>query len=370
MGVIQEKDLNFLMGDPHNNVGSWKLGISSDSYLTDYLNLPGSGIVVSVGDKEIFSGPTTKPQYVANSEDPRGTVTFEGVSDSIILADMLAWPQPANADVATQNVQHDVRTGAIETMIHAFVSANVGPLAPVGRRHPHLTMGTDGARGGTAGKRARFDVLGELIGSLAVVGDLGFQIVQRGSVLVFETYAVRDRRNEIRLDVVNDTLSAQKLTIAAPEITHSIVVGKGTGETARSLGMYTTQTSLNAQTDWGRRIERITNATSTDVAAELAQAGHEPLAERGYTAVNVQVSPLENNGMDFGVDWGKGDRLIVVVDEEEYTSVVTEFQIRADETGFYMGANLGDPSEFDPTVALRKRVARTGARISALERNG
>lgn len=368
-GNIPMKELKFQFSNPHNNVGTWKAEVPAESELASALRVPGSGVIVYNKSEVIFSGPTIKPQFLATKDDPAGTITFEGVSDDIHLADMLAWPDPANT-IDLQATQKNTHSGFAETIIHAFVNLNIGPGALVARRTPHLIMGTDGARGASTQKSSRFEVLGEVIGGVAKVADLGFRIIQRGNNLVFETYAIRDRTDEIRLDVRNNTLSAQKLTVAAPEITHAVVIGKGTGETARSLNLYTTTDSLAAEADWGRRIERVVSSTSTDVAAELQQAGLEQLVEKGYTSVSVQVAPLENNGMNFPEDWGLGDRVAVVVDEQEYISVVTKFELRADETGFFLGAGLGDPAEFDPTVALRKRVAQTGNRISALERNG
>lgn len=376
VAVIPPRELNIQIEQPHNNVGTWSISASANTPIADALRVPGSGILVWNKEVELFSGPTTKPQFTATSEDPDGTIKFEGVSDDIYFSDALAWPDPANL-IGAQTKQQDTRSGTAEAIIHAFVNANIGPGAHVARQKARLIMGPSQNRGALTQKSARFDVLGEVLSGVAKVADLGFRIVQRGANLRFETYAVVDRTDFIRLDVRNNTLLAQKLSIAAPEITHALVIGKGADKAAgatvdppRSLQMYTTAQSVEAQADWGRRIERVVNSTATDVAAELQQAGLEELVDKGFTNVNVQVSPLENNGMNFGVDWGLGDRVVVVVDDAEYVSYVTKFQLRADNTGFYLGAGLGDPSEFDPTVALRKRLALSGARISALERNG
>ena len=53
-------------------------------------------------------------------------------------------------------------------------------------------MGANGARGPALTRKARFDNLGELLRDIALVGNLGFRVVQRGSGLVFETYEVQD----------------------------------------------------------------------------------------------------------------------------------------------------------------------------------
>lgn len=368
--MIRPEDLDFSMSIPHANVGTWKLRLPTEHPLAEAMRAPGSGLIVSMAGEPIMSGPQVRPTRLATSEDPGGTIAFDGVTDSIYLADLLAWPEPSNGDVSTQAVQTDTRTGPAETLIHAFVNANIGPSAPVSRRVQTLTMGPNLARGATTTKSARFQVLGEFVGELALVSDLGFRIIQRGDGLVFETYAINDLTREIRLDVYNNTLSAQKLVVAAPEVTRAIVIGKGTGADARSLTAYDNTASLAAESAWGRRIERVVSKTNTDVPAELQQAADERLADGGFTAVNVQVLPLDGETMVFGKDWNLGDRVTVVVDDVEYVSVVTGYEMRADKDGFFLSATLGDPTAFDPSVALRRRVQKSESRLSALERNG
>lgn len=378
-GAIHHRDLTLKLTDPHNNVGSWELSLSSEHPMAPHLRTPGSGIIIYNGAQALASGPTAQPEFTSIPSDPKGTLKFTGFTDDVVLADRLAWPFPSSDLITDQTGKMDTRSGAAETVIHEFVNANVGDLAPASRRDERLSMGTNLARGPLIKKSASFDILGELIGGIAKVADLGFRVVQRGAFIGFETYAIADKRNEIRLDVLNGTLAAQKLTINAPEVTHAIVMGKGRDKLdtdpvgyvpPKEPHLYTTTDSLAAEVDWNRRIERVFNASSTRDPDELKQAGLEALTDKGSTAISVQVSPLENDNMRFITDWGVGDRVIVIVDGNEYTSLCTGLQIRADKDGFFLGALLGDPADFDPRVALRKVVAQTGARISALERNG
>lgn len=389
VGVISVEDLDFSMSVPHSNVATWKLRLPAQHQHAEAMRTPGSGVIVTMDGLTLMSGPMVRPTRLATADDPGGTIVFDGVSDSIYLADFLAWPDPANGDVATQAKQEDTRTGTAEALIHAFVNANIGPSGPVARRVPTLTMGANLGRGGITTKSARFQVLGEFIGDLALVADLGFQIVQRGDGLVFETSAINDLTGEIRLDVENNTLTAQKLTVSAPEITRTIVSGKHPRQSIPNpddangnpvpntvieevifYNEYTNAASLSAEAAWSRRIERFLSQTQTDDPAELQQAADERLADGGFTAVNVQVVPFDGDTMRFGVDWSLGDRVSVVVDGFEYVSVVTGYELRNDSDGFFLSANLGDPTVFDPSIALRRRVQKTEARLSALERNG
>lgn len=378
-GAIHHRDLTLKLTDPHNNVGNWELALSSEHPMASHLRTPGSGILIYNGAQVIASGPTMQPEFTSIPSDPKGTLKFTGYTDDVLLADRLAWPFPSSALISDQTGKMDTRSGAAETVIHEYVNWNLGDLAPAARRDERVSMGTNLARGKTVKKSATFDVLGELIGGIAKVSDLGFRMVQRGDFIGFETYVIADKTSEIRLDVLNGTLAAQKLTINAPDITHAVVMGKGRDkldtdpvgyEPPKVPHLYTTADSLAAETAWSRRIERVVNATSTSDAAELEQAALEQLTDKGRTGISVQVSPMENDNMRFITDWGIGDRVIVIVDGIEYTSLCTGLQLRTDNTGFFLGALLGDPADFDQNVALRRIVAQTGARISALERNG
>ncbi|MFE9254031.1 siphovirus ReqiPepy6 Gp37-like family protein [Streptomyces sp. NPDC006879] len=367
VGLVRPEELSFEMQDTFNNVGSWKLTLASEHPLTPHLRTPGSGLIITGPSDTLMSGPTTKFEHAATPEDPGGSVVFEGVSDDIVLRDMLAFPDPTNPDGATQSLAHDVRQGPAESVMHSFVRANVGTGAPTPRRKTGLTMGADYGRGPQVVKSARFPVLGNLLTEIALLANLGFRVIQRGDRLVFETYEVLDRTDFIRLDVLNGTLSGQRATISAPGITRAIVAGQGE-LTKRQLLQIDSPTSLEAEADWGRRIERWIDQRNTDDWAQLQQSGDEAIADEGFTAVDVQLVPMEDSTMAFGKDWGLGDRVAVVVDGQELKSNVTGLALKAGSSGFLVGAVLGDATGFNLDVALNKRLARAEKRVSQLER--
>jgi hypothetical protein len=341
-GVIRPEELDLELTDNFNNLGSWKLTLASEHPLCDTLRTPGSGVIVTGPDDVLMSGPMVKSEFSSTPTDPDGTVSFEGVSDTVCLADALAFPQPSNPDGASQTEAHDVRSGKVETVMHAYVNANIGPSAPAARRKTGLIMGTDGARGPIINQSARFPVLGNLLTEIALLGKLGFRVVQRGANLVFETYAITDRTAFVRLDVRNGTLSGQKVDNAE---------------------------SIAAEADWGRRIEQFIDQRNTDDWTELQQAGDEALEDAGFTAINVQVVPMEDSQARFGKEWGLGDSLVVIVDDQELKSVVTGYVMKANRDGFQLGALLGDATGFDANAALNKRVTNTETRLSNLEAN-
>jgi hypothetical protein len=367
-GIIRPEELVLELTDNFNNLGSWKLSLASEHPLCDTLRTPGSGIIVTGPSDVLLSGPMVSSEFASTPTDPDGTVSFTGVSDTVCLADALAFPQPSNADGASQTEAHDVRTGRVETVMHAYVNANIGPTAPAARRKTGLIMGTDLARGPIISQSARFPVLGNLLTEIALLGSLGFRVVQRGSNLVFETYAITDRTAFVRLDVRNGTLSGQKVGISPPGVTRAIVAGQG-DLTDRQFLQVDNAESIAAEADWGRRIEQFIDQRNTNDWTELQQAGDEALVDSGFTAINVQVVPMEDSQARFGKEWGLGDSLVVIVDDQELKSTVTGYVIKADRDGFKLGALLGDPTGFDASAALNKRVTNTETRLSNLEAN-
>ena len=367
LGLIRPEDLSLNVEDQFNNVGSWKLTLASEHALAESLRVPGAGVIITGPADVLMSGPVVTSEYAATPEDRRGSIVFSGVSDSVILADMLAWPEPANPDATTQATGHDTRAGVAETLMHAYVNANCGPAAPAGRRRAGLTMGPDSGRGPIITKSARFPTLGELLTEIAAVADLGFRIVQRGASLVFETYQITDRTREVRLDVLNGTLAGQRVAVSPPGATRVIVAGQGELED-RTFVAVDNAASTAAENAWGRRIERFVDQRNTDDHAELTQAGNEVLAEEGDTSTAVQAVPVEDSAMEFGRDWGLGDRVTVVAGGQELTAPVTGMVLKADDSGFQVGALLGDATGFDPNAATASRVQSTESRVSALER--
>lgn len=369
LGMISPRELDLTVTALFNNVGEWALKLPAEHALASVLRTPGSGLIVTGPEGVILSGPTTAPELTTSADDPIGTVSFSGVGDGVILSDVLAWSDPANPDVATQAYAYDTRTGPAETLMHDYVRVNIGPNAPEARRNPHLLMGESGGQGAEITKQARFPVLADLLTEIATPYGLGFRVVQRGDHLVFETYVPQDRTKVVRLTVENGEVTGQKIATAPPGVTRVIVAGGGEAED-RIFVERSTADSLAGESDWGRRIERFVDQRQTEDLTELAQAGDEELAEDGKAVLGVQVTPAESSGMAFGRDWGLGDRVSVVVDGQELTSVVTGVVLKADTDGLRAGAQLGDPTGFNTSADLRaqKRVSAVEQRLSALER--
>lgn len=372
VGQILVNDLSLSATVPFNNVGNWEITLPRTHAMTPALQTPGSGIVITgPGGAVLLSGPVTQPSYMATTEASEGVVTFSGVTDDVLLQDYLAWPQPANADATTQTTGSDTRTGAPETLLHEYVSANLGPSAPAERRHPYLGMGVDEGRGGAAiTKSARFPVLGTLLNEIAGPARLGFKIRQGNSGLVFQTFQASDRSASVRLSSTNG-LASQRATVLAPAVTRAIVGGAGSGS-SRYMVEVSNSDSIQAELDWGRRIETFIDQRQMNGTDQLERSGNEALVEGGKTGIHVELTPAEHTSYRFGLDWGLGDLITCEVDGEEVVSMANGFAMRVSETdGFIFGVTLGEQIMASQTVEARlsnlERTAESSEKTGVME---
>lgn len=330
-----------------NNVGAWSITLPYGHSLGELLRLPGYGIILTGPSGEvILSGPTLSATLTQTQDNIEGNWDIEGVSDGVILAERLAYPTPTTADVTAQTAGFDIRSGAAETVIKAYVDANIGPSAPTARKVTALTIETDLARGSTVNASARFDTLQDLNYNLAQVGGLGYLISQSESSLEFSMFEPVDRSDLIRMDVQNRKLSSSIYSYGTARVTRAIVGGRGESEN-RVLIERSNSDSLAAEAVWGRRIEVFKDARRSEDTNELNTAGDELLTDLGKTVVEMSVIPSSDQSMVYGVDWFLGDRVTIVANDIESTAVVTEVGVSIDSDGVRIGATVGTPVGID-----------------------
>ena len=351
----------------HNDVGTWKVTLHASSPMADLLRTPGFGIIVTGPHGVIMSGPTVSTQLDQTEDDPRGTWTIEGHDDSIILADRLAYPTPASADVTAQTNAYDVRDDVAETVIKGYVDANL-VSGPAMRQVPHLTVAIDQSRGANVYGVARFDPLQELLSGLAQTGGLGYRIEQDGTSLVFDVYEPTDRSDLVRLDIDNGRLSSANYQYEAPLITRAIVAGAGEQE-ERLFYEGTLTQSTEAETLWGRRIERLIDARTSQETDEFVQEASEALIDDGKTRVSITVTPTDNITMLYGQDWGLGDTITVTIGETIATAVVYTVALSIQSDGVYLAAEVGKPQPTQLEGRLIRSVDSAVRRLGEIERN-
>lgn len=374
-GAIPIEDLSLRLQPVLNGVGSWSLKLPTEHRAVPYLRAPGSGIIITniKTGQTVMSGLTSKPSKNSTSQDISGLTTIAGLSDDALLWHALCYPDPTNSDVATQDESHDIFSGDAESAMRHYVAANVGSAAPLVRRQDSFRefitlQAVNKHLGGAVIKSARFDKLGDMLAEIASTSGLRFRLVQVGSALELQIEEIADKRKFIRLDVANGTLQEQSVLFAPPTVTRVVVAGQGNGVDRQFL-MRTSAESLEAEDEWGLIIEDFKDQRNTSDVAELQQSGDEILADGGFTTVAVKASPSDDQTMVFQIDFNLGDRITIVVDDQEADSYVTEAAIVADESGVITAVAIGDVQDFDKDSALRKTVLDTERRVSNLERN-
>jgi hypothetical protein len=351
-----------------NNVGNWQIEIPNGFTNAELLRAPGSGIIVTGPQGVIISGPTLSAQLKQETNDPKGKWVISGADDSLVLSERLAYPSPNVSDVSAQTESHDNRVGFAESVMKDYVSSNIGPAATVARKVSNLTIESDLERGDNVFASARFDVLQELLYSLATPSGLGYTMKQIDTDLEFQVYEPLDRTATVRMDIANNQLTRTEYNYGSPKLTRAIV--GGAGEAVERLFLEATTTdSISAENLWGRRIESFIDNRGSEEADELNQKALEKLTEDGITIVNFSVSPTDDSNMRYGFDWNLGDKVTVVVDETETEAVVTEVGISIQSDGVRVGATVGNPTAVTFESKLVKKAETSEQRISNLERN-
>lgn len=376
VGQVRPEDLDFEIRPFFNDVGDWSLTLPAEHAMVPALRVPGSGIVVTVG-QEVFSGFTQTYTRKTTHNDPVGEFVFTGLLDDKILAQRACWPDPTNPIEGRQERSHSVFTGSCEAAMHSYVRWNMGTWALPARQQANFTQAPNLGRGKTVTKRARFVLLLELLQELGKNGNLGFRVHQEGDDLQFSVYQPVNRTSTIRLDVDNGTLSSDEVSLQAPTATHVIVGGQGEQE-GRQFIEVSTSTSRSSVTQWGNRIERFLDQRHTGDWDELEEGGLEVLETEGAQILKVKALPSDDGTMEFCKDWFLGDRVTVVVEDQEYSDVVSGAVVKANSNGVMVGVLIGsNESNGDPLRKLSRRVgnlernssAASGleARIAALE---
>lgn len=351
----------------YNEVGSWTVRLHSSSAMSTLLRTPGYGVVVTGPAGVIMSGPTLSAQLDQTQDDPDGTWTISGTDDSVILVERLAYPDPIDADVTSQQFAYDVRNDVAETVLKEYVDANL-VSGPAVRRVTGLTVESDLARGNTVYAEARFNQMQEFFHGLAQTGGVGYRIEQVANGLVFQVYEPVDRSALVRLDIDNGRLTTTNYSYTAPTLTRAIVGGAGEAE-ERLFYEGTLTQSTTAETEWGRRIERFVDARNVQENAEFVQNANEALIDEGKTKVALTVTPTDDGTMLFGDEWGLGDTLTVTAGSITTTAVVYTVALSVQADGVYIAAEVGKPVAIGFEDKLADETLAQTRRLSEIERN-
>lgn len=373
VGVIRPQELELEASLPYNGVGKWLIRVAGSHPLAGALMRPGGGVVATdmATEEVIFSGPSIASQDAQEVEDgTTGKVEVSGITDTHVLADYLIWTDPTidlrDIENEAENVFYTV-TGTAESAMHELVDFNMGASALPYRKLPGFVQAGNEGRGELVSKEYRYAPVLEGLSEIALAAGLGFQVIQRGNVREFTTYAASDRTKTLRLSVNNRRLKSSVVSIEAPGVTRVIVsaVDNRAGYIAVE-----NEASLDAAAMWNRTIETFAAANMQGAAPEqLIEVGTEPLNESGFTNIAAQAVAIDHEQLVYGKDWRLGDLITVEIEGREAVSQVSGLVMKVgDNDGLQFGMTLGDATGFDLNAHILSQLSDASDRIAGLER--
>jgi len=340
----------------YNAVGSWTL--TAPVAVLRQLVWKG-GLIVKRNGKIFFSGNVNRFYRKRDLTTSPITNTLEctGEDDHGYLLDRLALPVPGGPPYT--GAEFDVRSGCFETVAKEYVSYNLGPDANLDRQIEGLTIEEDYARGGEVSGSARFDLLDNLLESLAInAGGIGYRIVNK----VFQVYEIGDKTKSIILSEDLGNLSAFEYTLQRPKTNYVYLGGSGDG-TARII-----QEGLDSASiiDFGR-IESFTDNSSLSDSGEMDTKINEVLEKKGAT-LSLKLTPISLPNMNPIDDYWLGDTITAIIDGEVVQSKITSAEINVTRTKVTVQPILGG-LEPDAFSAMYADIRDVNGRVSSLERN-
>lgn len=302
-----------------NAVSNWELILSQT--LTGY-DLKKHGVVIYKDGQVLLSGPI---RWIRQAYDGVNEITtIGGMDDMTWLAERIVMPDPNGPPYSTQS--HDVRTGAAETVMRAYVNAHAAAGAKTARQVPYLSAGTTNGLGAAVTVRGRFDNLLTLLSEIAelgAVGDigLGFRVVQSGTTLLFEVYEPTDRTDEVVFSVENGNLAGYTYEKRAP-VSNYVYIG-GQDELELRAIQETGDTASIAE--WSR-IETFKDQRNAETDEELYQWLIKEMRRQNSNNM-LTTAPVELPNLAFGAQYELGDRVRVVMGDDVVEDLIREVQI-------------------------------------------
>lgn len=375
----------------YNQVGAAVVDVPANGRTWDLVQLDTNGdlipfgLVVTWGD--VFEVPVLIEDWAFKREFRDGriveTLTFTGADFLCLLANRIAYPNPAGAWSAQTVGSTTYGPAAAETVIKTIVAANLVTAGDTDRRVPLLTVATDQARGGTATYKVatpdpaattgteNTTVAQSLMDMVRAVDEqtpIGVQVTLGDGVLVFDCYVPRDLSERVVFSATLGNLPEAGLTVAAP-------TGNAVLAQSKVTGAEFTETDGTLASDPWRRVEQFLDQSSTDTAADVTVAANQAIVA-GAGRVNISATVVDLPRLRFGNDGPGVQGYLVgdigtldIRDGVTYTDVISKAQLVADATGdTYTETVTPTIGTATDDAADQTISAKLSARLRALER--
>jgi len=353
-----------VIGDPirvastprHNMVEGLDITVASNHVRIDQLLTKGARLVCYYRGEQIFSGPVRTISGVGPWMAGYVTITCE--SDKRLLWRMLGYPVPGAA-LTGQSATEDKRTGAAETVLKGYVTANLaGPSRwPA---HQLITVATDLARGDTITAAIGMQPLADVLVPLIDQAGIGFTVKQlpgNGAGLELDVYEPTIYPRPLSED--GRTVLSWQWTRSAPTATRAIIGGPEDDVT--HLRPWTRYID-SVETAYSDVIEIMHDAGSEDIAADRLAAGTTAVKEAGEKN-GFSVELAETASFAYGGVGGVhvGDQITVDIGGQTITDILREAVINWDrDNGFKATPTVGERATPDTQLAgFITKIARS-----------
>jgi hypothetical protein len=297
-----------------NDVGDWSATADYSDELYDRIT-PGSGLILRRAGQLICNGPVTRYGFddvLDQGGGIRTVIDIEGVTDEIVLADPIVYPDPARAGTEQTTQSHWRMTGPAEDVLCALVEQQIGPSARPERRAVGLTVAASRGRGGIVSAAIRYgapNMLAELQVLAQAGGELGFRVIATADGgRRFEVYEPNDRTGDIRYGAEMGNVAGQSYRTEAPTTTYALTLGQGdmTDRLARDARRTDAESAR-----WRRRIETLVDARDTDDLAELQDRADKALDDDSGPKQSYSFTPVDTDNARLLEHVNLGDRVTI-----------------------------------------------------------
>lgn len=341
-----------------NDVSTWALDLPVTAPALAVAQ-PGMSIIVDRDGETLISGPVHQIDRTWDVNTNRLTVS--GVSDDFLLWARLVYPCAPTGTPPTlfSADDYDHRTGIAETVMRAYVNANMvsGTWA---RTVSGLTLAPDLGRGSSVIGNGRFELVGDLLAQLALAGgDLTFGIKN----LQFYVDQPQDLSTEAVFSEEIGNLVSFNYSLTAPAATHFVVGGSG-DLTARAFVVGGNSTAATA---WDR-IEAFRDRRDTTDTTEMTQTLNTEISDKGVKT-GLKIRPIDIPSLRYGADYGF-DTVTAVIDGTEITDIIRQVELTYDGNGEVVAPSIESASTSGAAAVLRifDQLRNLERRLGALER--
>lgn len=337
----------------HNAVSTWVLETTNFdtaySLLRDSANKIYIEITTDSGTKkELLSGFITN---IMLSQSDQIDLTVNGISDETILFDHLAFPceYPFTAQA------NDSQTGKAETVMKHFVNQLNQTANRFGSGITPLQIEVDRGKGNAVIASARFDVLGELLQSLAISGgNLGFKI-ENNTFCVFEQV---DRRSEQVFSFAARNILTLSYEQIMPTTTMALVAGQGEG-----VDRVFRRTFSSASTT--RTTESFVDRRDLSDAGELQQVANEAILTNATQKV-LKASVIDRPYRSYIDNYDLGNLVTI----EGVEGSIAEIEIKVDGDGITISPTIVTSPTVDiSSFNTKQKMQAINKRLHVIERS-